>query len=196
MPQPELTPEQTTSAEAVFVEHQAFIASVARRYAPSNELIPDIVQQVAMAVCRSYHKFRGGSSVRTWLYTITRRESVSMFRRENRYEMQVAAAQVQPVDPTKEIHPNDGVRRIELRAALQDALRQLKPTRRQDFCNTRVRADVSSSRTAAERSRHMRARQEMREILIADTRIDERWRTNTDGSRRNRAGACSRRSDP
>jgi RNA polymerase sigma-70 factor (ECF subfamily) len=57
----------------VFREHYPYVVRLAARVTGDAELAKDIAQDVFVAVFRSLPKFRGESSLRTWIYQITLR---------------------------------------------------------------------------------------------------------------------------
>jgi len=57
----------------VFREHYPYVVRLAARVTGDAELAKDIAQDVFIAVFRSLPKFRGESSLRTWIYQITLR---------------------------------------------------------------------------------------------------------------------------
>jgi RNA polymerase sigma-70 factor, ECF subfamily len=58
---------------SVFREHYPYVVRLAANVTGNAELARDIAQDVFIAVFRSLPKFRGESSLRTWIYQITLR---------------------------------------------------------------------------------------------------------------------------
>jgi len=72
------------------VRHQASVFRLARLLARSPEQAEDILQQAFLSAWAGVRRFRGESSVRTWLLTITRNAALTQRSRAAR----------EPVDPT------------------------------------------------------------------------------------------------
>jgi DNA-directed RNA polymerase specialized sigma24 family protein len=72
--------------EAVLVEHARYIESAAAGVAPTPDLVPDIMQEVAVRVCRSFEQLRerSGPGLRTYLWRTTTRVGFDLRRREDR----------------------------------------------------------------------------------------------------------------
>ena len=51
----------------VFQAHRGFVESVAAQHVPHPQDIPDVVQAVAVQVCRGLNGFRDESQLTTWL---------------------------------------------------------------------------------------------------------------------------------
>lgn len=50
----------------------------------NRELAEDLVQEVYIKVLRSYHRFEGRSSEKTWLFSIARHVAIDWFRKQKR----------------------------------------------------------------------------------------------------------------
>lgn len=50
----------------------------------NREFAEDLVQEVYIRVMRSYSRFEGKSSLKTWLLSIARNVAIDHFRKENR----------------------------------------------------------------------------------------------------------------
>lgn len=57
----------------VYEENFDFVFRMARRFGTPERSVDDVVQEVFLVVHRKLVEFEGRSSLRTWLYTITRR---------------------------------------------------------------------------------------------------------------------------
>ena len=81
-----MTAAERRRVESVLVEHGRFIEVIATRYAPSYDVVPDIVQDVSIRLCESLQTFRHESSLRTWLFRVTHNEAMNAIRRRMRSE--------------------------------------------------------------------------------------------------------------
>jgi RNA polymerase sigma-70 factor, ECF subfamily len=81
----ELTDAERAEVGRVFESHQAFISKAAALFAPSPESVPDIVQGVALRLCRGgLGSFQGRSKLTTWLFAVTRSVALSERRTDFR----------------------------------------------------------------------------------------------------------------
>jgi len=91
-------------ATAEFVNRHAddVYSYIRRRLIPHTEFADDLVQEVFLAAWENLEKFRGESSLRTWLLGIARHKVEDHYRRRLR-EVQVPAEEespsLEPVDP-------------------------------------------------------------------------------------------------
>ncbi len=73
------------AAAAAFVrKYQAFVYATAYRFLQSREDALDVSQEVFLRAIQHIHQFRGESSIKTWLYTITRNAAASWVRKYRR----------------------------------------------------------------------------------------------------------------
>jgi len=73
------------AAAAAFVrKYQAFVYATAYRFLQSREDALDVSQEVFLRAIQHIHQFRGESSIKTWLYTITRNAAASWARKYRR----------------------------------------------------------------------------------------------------------------
>ncbi len=75
----------TEAAAAAFVrKYQAFVYATAYRFLQSREDALDVAQEVFLRAIQHIHKFRGESSIKTWLYVITRNAAASWVKKYRR----------------------------------------------------------------------------------------------------------------
>lgn len=170
----QLTEAEAARAADVFTTHQRFIENVVRRHAPTPDHVPDIVQAVAVKICRGLNGFRNESQLTTWLFRVTVNTARSYYRQERRHLRAVEAVTTRPV-PEPFVDPDDQVIEAERAAALQDGIDQLKPFYRDVIQNDlkRVRNEFPGSTVelGSKASRH-RARRALRRHLADDPRLD------------------------
>lgn len=79
----EYTSGNTEAAATAFVrKYQAFVFSTALRYLQNYDDADDASQEVFIKALKNLHKFRGDSSVKTWLYRITSNVCTNMYRKK------------------------------------------------------------------------------------------------------------------
>ena len=108
-------------------------ASAVARFASSlggREDVDELVQDTFVRAFGSLDGFRGDSSLRTWLFTITRRLLLDRRRSARRRGEQV---EVQDADAVTEYTALDSVVAEETQVRLQQALGKLTPTQREVF---------------------------------------------------------------
>lgn len=173
---PDATPP---TVEAVFTEHHRFIESVARKHAYRSDDIPDIVQNVAVNLCRSLDRFGGRSNIKTWLFRVTANAARDHYRNESRLER--TRAQVEAlVQPMPVERPDEAYRRGQRITALRDAVSCLRPASRAVICNVLSESDVQGNRKAdmdpqaarRQRTQRFRARHELRIRMANDDRLE------------------------
>lgn len=120
-------------AFATLVErHQASVFRFARTVVTRPADAEDVLQQTFLAAWRGASRFRGESSVRTWLFTIARNAALGLRAREARWP----AAEV-PLDELGvaagwgSADPESVAVAAERRAAFEAALRALEPADRE-----------------------------------------------------------------
>ncbi|MFT3708129.1 MAG: RNA polymerase sigma factor [Archangium sp.] len=72
------------------------LEALARRMVGHPEDARDVVQDALLKATKSLHSFRGGSSIRTWLYAVTTRTAIDHLRAAKRWNNQ---AMVDACDP-------------------------------------------------------------------------------------------------
>ena len=154
----------------VFTKHQAFVEAVARQYAPRPVAIhvPDIVQAVAVQVCRGLNGFREEADIKTWLYRITVNTAHDYYRGQVRQQWRVEAILRETPLPDQIIDPDEEVRLGERSQALYDAVQQMKPKVRRQIVH-----DLSKDSVLSDRTTRRGIRTKLRLILTGDPRIDE-----------------------
>lgn len=163
-----LSEAEAARVEQVFTEHQRFVENVARLHAPGPDHVPDIVQAVAVQVCRGLNGYRGESELKTWLFRVTVNTARTYYRRErnqvlNPREAMLAQPLVEPI-----VDPDEQVAQAERADALRDAIGQLKPLHQHLMRN---QLSGSIVELGSKTSRH-RARRQLRELLSDDPRLD------------------------
>ena len=66
--------------------HKGILFKVVRAYAFEHADREDLFQEVAVQVWRSVDAYRGGSSVRTWVYRIALNAAISWTRKQDRHQ--------------------------------------------------------------------------------------------------------------
>src|SRR5215471_11206851 len=84
-----LSKDRKATAEFVARYADHVYAYVRRRLIPRADLVEDLVQEVFLAAWESLDKFRGDSSLRTWLLGIARHKVEDHYRKRLR-EVQIA----------------------------------------------------------------------------------------------------------
>lgn len=162
-----LTETEAERVADVFETHQAFVESVARRFAPSPMHVPDIVQSVGVQVCRGLGGFREDSQITTWLYRITKNVALDMRRREQAQIIKARTRLAEQPHPDRVVDPDDVVLSGQRMAALQDAIDQMRP--QQQRAIRRILDDRSV--LVVSRSTQRRAMRTLRGLLADDPRV-------------------------
>ena len=168
-----LSEDEADRVGAIFEAHRSFVESVARKHAPSRDDVPDVVQGVAMRMCRDFRHFRGESSIQTWLYRVTVRTAIDLFRQEQSHvrapRQRLAHVPESEMLVDVGLDPEAEVLRLQRGRALREAIGRLAPQ------HAAAARDELSSLTvkpnSTHRSRQLRTRQHLRRILDGDPRI-------------------------
>lgn len=87
--------------ETVFVTHSPYLERVLTRVAGFDEDIEDLLQMTFVAAIRSFPRFRGEASVKTWLTRIAVRIALEQLRKPDRRKRVAFEARAdQPIDAT------------------------------------------------------------------------------------------------
>lgn len=70
-----------------------------------RQLAEDLVQEVYIKVLRSYDKFEGNSSEKTWLFSIARNVAIDYFRKQKGWKQRIAEKFDLTVQPVKDKKP-------------------------------------------------------------------------------------------
>ena len=121
---------KTVSFREIYDEHFAFVYRSARRLGVHERALDDAAQDVFLVVYRRLAEFEGRSSIKTWLYGITRRVAKDHRRRAARKDH----GQVPPDDlATTEQSPAEDAARREAAERLEAILEALDPAKREVF---------------------------------------------------------------
>jgi RNA polymerase sigma-70 factor (ECF subfamily) len=155
----------------VYDEHNAAVRAFARRLIGEPEAAEDLVHDVFVSLPRAASRFRGDSSLRTFLISIAANHAKHFVRAATRRRAALDRLARQPeVESSRD--PEQDVRRRELAAALTRALDQLPVDQRVAFvlCEVEERTsrDVSAIAGVPEatvRTRLFHARKKLRTLL-------------------------------
>jgi RNA polymerase sigma-70 factor (ECF subfamily) len=164
------------AVEALLARHEARLYRFARRLCRHREDAEDVLQESLLAAARSLSRFRGASSMSTWLYTIARSFCIKKRRRSVFAPVELsleteAAARVRGVaHPGRP--PDEALEASRLEAALERAIAALDRPYREVLVLRDVEglpaaevARVTGLSVAAVKTRLHRARGRLREAL-------------------------------
>ncbi|MEP6993421.1 MAG: RNA polymerase sigma factor [Acidobacteriota bacterium] len=154
------------SFERLYEEHGARMKSIALNLLGSVADAEDAVQETFLKVYRGLSRFRGGSSLSTWVYRILVNSCYDLMRRNRRRAEGPLPAKIALASGSQTDHP--------MRLAIETALRRLDPRERAAFLLCEVEGfshreageilDVSEN---ASRTLLFRARRQMQQDLRA-----------------------------
>lgn len=120
----------TASFREIYDNHFAFVYRSARRLGVHERLLDDAAQDVFLVVHRRLAEFEGRSSIKTWLYGITRRVAKDHRRRAGRKDQgQVPADDLADTDQS----PAEDAARRQAAKCLESILNTLDATKREVF---------------------------------------------------------------
>ncbi len=165
-------------AFATIVErHEARLYNTIYRLIGSSEDARDVLQDVFVKAFENLERFRGGSSLYTWLFRIAVNTSLSHRRKRRWVPMGIGAADEEgtgrppPADPASD-DPGDPLMAAETETLIQNAINGLDEEHRTvvvlrdvQHCDYREIADILEVPTGTVKSRLHRARLLLRERL-------------------------------
>lgn len=143
--------------------------------------VPDVVQEVFLKVFRNIDSFRGGSSLKTWVYRIAVNESRNHRRWFGRHKKQEVTIEPRPdeADSCQEWLPDPGLSPLELAidrergALIETALSEINPhfravlvLREIEGLNYDEIADILEISLGTVKSRIVRGREALRERVL------------------------------
>ena len=156
--------------DEVYREHRAALHGFARRFIGDAAVAEDLVHDVFVALPAAIRRFRGDSSLRTFLMAIALRRGHKHVRAASRRRAAMAKLAEQPVAPTP--RPDVPLARQQLAATLYRALDRLPDDQRAAFvlCEidqlTAAEAGViAGAPEATMRTRLFHARKKLRALL-------------------------------
>lgn len=162
--------QQTEAAqvEAVFLAHQRFIERVARLHAPHAQDVPDIVQSVAMKLCRRFRTFKGQSDIRTWLYRVTVNAARDFYAANQMKSERLQASFEEAGRQDQAVHYDDVLIEQDRFAALRAAVERLRHPAKQA-----ILADFAAGTVKRyEGPRFVEARRALASELAGDPRVE------------------------
>lgn len=81
--------EKKPDLAELYKEHELRVFNYFRRMVPDRESAADLTQETFLRALRVAHRFRGESSVTTWLLGIARRVYLEWVRKQRRFEVDV-----------------------------------------------------------------------------------------------------------
>lgn len=115
---------------ALFDEHVAFVWRALKRHGVPESDLDDLCQEVFLVVHRRLPEFRGGSSLRTWLYGISLRVAAASRRKVRRTRECVEAS---PPDAGYEPDPLQGLDNQTRVLRVEQAMATLSEEKREAF---------------------------------------------------------------
>jgi len=155
--------------ERVLAEFGPALRRLAGSYEPSHAGREDLVQEIAIALWRALPRFRGESSLRTFVFRVAHNRALSHVWRRGRMPLTAMAEAEHLTDPaeTAESRLARGERREHLDAAIQTlpiVHRQVVTLALEDLSHAEI-ASVLGIRENAVAVRLTRARQALRDAL-------------------------------
>ncbi len=132
----ELIYGDTELAATVFVrKYQKFVYSAAFRYVQNYEDADDIAQEVFIKALENIKKFRGESSLKTWLYRITANQCNSFVRKRKFFSFFSRDLSIDEIEelPASSMTPEQAFENKEFEIKFKKILSQLPEKQRETF---------------------------------------------------------------
>jgi RNA polymerase sigma-70 factor (ECF subfamily) len=156
----------------VYDEHHGAIRAFAKRLVGDPAAAEDLVHEVFVTLPRAIRRFRGDSSLRTFLISIAVNHARHHVRAASRRRAAMDRAAAEPTHAAAPDDPEQDARRRELAAVLTRALDQLPIDQRVAFVlceveerSSREAADVTGAPEATIRTRLFHAKRKLRATL-------------------------------
>ncbi|HVS01675.1 MAG TPA: sigma-70 family RNA polymerase sigma factor [Thermoanaerobaculia bacterium] len=158
----------------VFRSHQSMVYNVAYRLAGDREEARDLAQEVFLRVFRHLGRFRGGSSLKTWIYRITVNQCRSRLSRRRPpvvgFERRQGGSPLEVADtartPEERALGRDDQRRLGAAIArVPEPFRSALVLRDVEGLSYRQIGEVTGASQGTVRSRIARGRQHLRRLL-------------------------------
>ena len=95
--------------EELFVRYHSMVFQLACRVLGDREEALDLCQEVFLTVYRKMHRFRGESSLKTWIYRITVNRAANRFRWWNRLRRRGTVSLDEHLSSTSELSHSDAL---------------------------------------------------------------------------------------
>lgn len=165
------------SLHDIMLMHGPYLRAVCRRWTDSDDDAEDVLQDTLIAIHRNLDRFRGESSLRTWLFAVARSQAHRLRRKDakHRGRGRRVESEVEQSDALSsgEFEPLDDFRRCDIQWSLRRGLTRLNETDRQvlwlrDYEGRSAEETASALQLTvpAVKSRLLRARRRMRETLL------------------------------
>jgi RNA polymerase sigma-70 factor, ECF subfamily len=127
---PDLTSAEDRLYQQATVEYAGALERLARSYEADAELRRDLLQEIHIALWRSFTNFNGLCSLRTWIYRVAHNTAVSHVLRERRRKghVMVSLEEIEQMPASVPDVSEDRKQRLDRLLAM---LRTLKPIDRQ-----------------------------------------------------------------
>jgi len=131
----EYVANKSERAATLFVrKYQKFVYATAYRYLNSYDDAEDVAQEVFIKALNNLHKFRGDSSIKTWLYKITKNICTNTIRKKRIYNLFKSIDSDNEFDiMSEEKNPEQNIESQELSQRLQKAIAKLPEKQRETF---------------------------------------------------------------
>ena len=113
-----MEPKTEQDFEAIVEQYSGFVFNVVNRILGNQADSEDAVQEAFISAYRNFHKFRGESSVSTWLYRIAVNAALMKLRRDRRKEFLTQTG----YDDTQLVRWTEGPESAALNSELRDHL--------------------------------------------------------------------------
>lgn len=122
---------ETDEFDEFVTEHHSRVYGVALRVVADPELAADVVQETFLRAWRGLARFRGDSSVSTWLHRITINTALTARKRAARTRgPSLDSVEEVVAEATPYVDPERGGEVLDLRLRLEEALNRLPPGQR------------------------------------------------------------------
>jgi RNA polymerase sigma-70 factor (ECF subfamily) len=129
------TDTKSEKAATIFVrKYQKFVYATAYRFLNSYDDADDISQEVFIKAFNNLHKFRGDSSIKTWLYKITKNICTTTLRKKKFFSVFKSIDSEENLDIVYEDkNPEEKLESQELSLKLNEAINKLPTKQRETF---------------------------------------------------------------
>lgn len=108
-------------------KHQSYAFTLALRILKNKEEAEEAAQDAFIKAYEGLSSFEGKSKFTTWLYTIVYHESLTKLRKNNRYFVDIEAAEIKEKIESSFLNGFDEIQSSQRKELIQHGLREMKP---------------------------------------------------------------------
>lgn len=129
-----LSGNRERAANAFIRKYQSFVYSTVLRFLNDYDDADDVTQEVFIKALKNIANFRLGSSVKTWLYKISKNQCINFLRKRKLLSIFSSSGKESILDyKGNELTPQEELERLEFEQRFEEAMQHLPKKQRETF---------------------------------------------------------------